>query len=47
MIDGCPGLIRAVEEVFPGVELQRCTKHRMENVLEKVLKVDRDEDKDN
>lgn len=46
VIDGCPGLIRAVEEVFPGVELQRCTKHRMENVLEKVLKVDRDEVKD-
>lgn len=44
--DGCPGLLGAIEEVFPGVEVQRCTKHRMENVLEKVLKVDRDEVKD-
>jgi len=44
--DGCPGLIRAVEEVFPGVDVQRCTKHKMENVLEKVLKEDRDEVRD-
>jgi len=40
--DGCPGLLRAMEEVFPGVETQRCTRHRMENVLEKVLKADRE-----
>lgn len=44
--DGCPGLLRAVEEVFPGVETQRCTKHRMENILEKVLKADREEVRD-
>ncbi|MBI5198695.1 MAG: IS256 family transposase [Nitrospirae bacterium] len=41
VIDGCPGLIRAVEELFPGSDIQRCTKHRTENVLNKVLKEDR------
>lgn len=44
--DGCAGLLRAIEEVFPVVETQRCTKHRMENVLEKMLKEDRLEVKD-
>lgn len=46
IVDGCPGALRALEEVFPGVEVQRCTKHRMENVLEKVLKADREEARD-
>lgn len=46
VIDGCPGLIRAVEGVFPGSDIQRCTKHRTENVLEKVLKEDREKVKD-
>ncbi len=45
-IDGCPGLLRALEEMFPRVRIQRCTKHRMENILEKVLKADRDEVRD-
>jgi len=44
--DGCPGLLRALEEVFPGIETQRCTKHRMENVLKKVLKEDHKEVRD-
>lgn len=44
--DGCPGLLRALKEVFPGVETQRCTRHRMENVLEKILKEDREEARD-
>lgn len=44
--DGCPGLIKAVKELFPGSDIQRCTKHRTENVLEKVLKEDREEVKD-
>lgn len=44
--DGCPGLLKAVEDVFPGVETQRCTKHRMENVIEKVLKEDHEEVRD-
>lgn len=44
--DGSAGLIRAVEELFPGVDTQRCTRHKMENVLEKVLKEDHKEVKD-
>ena len=44
--DGCPGLLKAIEELFPGVESQRCTKHKMENVLEKVLKQDHNEVRD-
>ncbi len=46
IVDGCPGALRALDEVFPGVEVQRCTKHRMENVLEKVLNADREEARD-
>ena len=42
VIDGCPGLIKAVKEIFPSSDIQRCTKHRTENVLNKVLKEDRD-----
>lgn len=41
VIDGCPGLIRAVDEVFPESDKQRCTKHRTENVLDKVLEQDK------
>ncbi len=40
-IDGCPGLMKAVKDVFPTVDIQRCTKHKTENVLDKVLKEDR------
>lgn len=46
VIDGCPGLIKAVKELFPDSDLQRCTKHKTENVLDKVLKVDREDVKD-
>ncbi len=41
VIDGCPGLIKAVNEVFPESDKQRCTKHRIENVLDKVLEQDK------
>ena len=41
VMDGCPGLIKAVNEVFPGSDKQRCTKHRAENVLDKVLEQDK------
>jgi putative transposase len=41
VIDGCPGLIKAVDEVFPESDKQRCTKHRTENVLDKVLEQDK------
>ena len=44
--DGSPGLLRAVEEIFPGTDTQRCTNHKMENVLEKVLKEDQKEVRD-
>jgi putative transposase len=46
VIDGCPGLIKAVKEVFPVSDIQRCTKHKTENVLNKVLKEDREKVKD-
>ncbi|MEK6960215.1 MAG: IS256 family transposase [Nanoarchaeota archaeon] len=41
VIDGCPGLIKAVDEVFPESDKQRCTKHRTDNVLDKVLEDDK------
>ncbi|MBI5195285.1 MAG: IS256 family transposase [Nitrospirae bacterium] len=41
VIDGCPGLSKAVDEVFPESDKQRCTKHKTENVLDKVLEQDR------
>jgi len=34
--DGAPGLIRAVEEVFPNSLRQRCLFHKTRNVLDKV-----------
>jgi len=46
VIDGCPGLIKAVKEVFPNSDIQRCTKHRTDNILDKVLKEDRAKVKD-
>lgn len=41
VMDGCPGLNKAVNEVFPESDKQRCTKHRTENVLDKVLEQDK------
>lgn len=46
VIDGCPGLGKAVEELLPNSDIQRCTKHRTENVLDKVLREDRARVKD-
>lgn len=40
VIDGCAGLSKAVSEVFPTSDIQRCVKHKTENVLDKVLKAD-------
>jgi putative transposase len=34
--DGAPGLIRAVEEVFPNSLRQRCLAHKIRNVIDKV-----------
>ena len=41
VIDGCPGLVKAVDEVLPNSDKQRCTKHRTENILDKVLERDK------
>jgi putative transposase len=34
--DGAPGLVRAVEELWPGADRQRCTVHRLRNILAKL-----------
>jgi len=34
VVDGAPGLIKAVEELWPDSDRQRCTVHRLRNVLE-------------
>jgi transposase-like protein len=36
--DGAPGLIRAVEELWPSADRQRCTVHRLRNILAKLPK---------
>jgi transposase-like protein len=36
--DGAPGLIKAIEEVWPEADRQRCTVHRLRNVLAKLPK---------
>jgi len=36
--DGNPGLILAIEEVFPNALRQRCQKHRLQNILGKAPK---------
>jgi putative transposase len=41
--DGNPGLLRAMKEVMPQAARQRCTAHRMRNVLARVKKSRRDE----
>ncbi len=38
--DGCPGLARALETVYPRVRHQRCWVHEMRNILEKVKRRD-------
>ena len=38
--DGCPGLARALETVFPRARHQRCWVHKMRNILEKVRRRD-------
>lgn len=36
--DGAPGLVRAITELWPGADRQRCTVHRLRNVLAKLPK---------
>jgi transposase-like protein len=38
--DGAPGLIRMVKEVWPQADRQRCTVHRLRNILAKLPKRD-------
>ena len=38
--DGCPGLARALETVYPRARHQRCWVHKMRNILEKVKRSD-------
>src|SRR6266704_2384762 len=38
--DGCPGLARALETVYPRVRHQRCWVHKMRNILERVRRRD-------
>lgn len=38
--DGCAGLARAIETVYPRARHQRCWVHKMRNILEKVKKCD-------
>ena len=33
VIDGCEGLYNAVKETWPWIDVQRCTKHKLENLL--------------
>ena len=40
--DGCPGLARALETVYPRARHQRCWVHKMRNILEKVRRRDED-----
>lgn len=41
--DGCPGLARALETVYPRVRHQRCWVHKMRNILERVKRRDEKE----
>jgi transposase-like protein len=40
--DGAPGLVGAAEELWPGADRQRCTVHRLRNVLAKLPKAERE-----
>jgi transposase-like protein len=41
--DGCPGLHKALETVYPYVAKQRCWAHKLRNVADKLKKADLDE----
>lgn len=41
--DGCPGLHRALDTVYPYVSRQRCWAHKLRNVANKVRKADQKE----
>ncbi len=39
--DGAPGLVKALPELWPGADRQRCTVHRLRNILAKLPKKDK------
>src|SRR5579859_5112075 len=39
VIDGAPGLVRAVDELWPDADRQRCTVHRLRNIIGKLPRV--------
>lgn len=41
--DGCPGLHKALETVYPYIDKQRCWVHKLRNVANKLKKVDLEE----
>jgi transposase-like protein len=41
--DGCPGLHKALETVYPYIARQRCWVHKLRNVANKLKKLDLDE----
>lgn len=44
-IDGCPGLARALELVYPRIPIQRCWAHKVRNVLDRFRRGDREQAK--
>lgn len=42
IIDGCPGLISALDEIWPRILRQRCWRHKMENVTKYLRKKDQE-----
>jgi putative transposase len=40
--DGAPGLVNAIEQLWPKADRQRCTVHRLRNVLAKLPEADRE-----
>ena len=40
--DGAPGLISAVEEIWPRADRQHCAVHRLRNLLAKLPKAEQD-----
>jgi len=38
ILDGLPGLVSAVQRVWNGIAVQRCTKHKLSNLMEKAPK---------
>jgi transposase-like protein len=39
-VDGNPGLLAALEVIYPGIPIQRCWAHKTRNILDKVRKAD-------